>query len=204
MLKNKPSLVPRRYYINLYEVAKSVNSSLRVSEVLSTLAQSTASTLDAKGCAVLLLSPDKKRWWYGVTWGLSESYVNKSPISTDESIIEAFSKARSVLVFNASEDERVQYREEAKKEGIASILSVTLTVKGNVIGVLSVYTSDPRVFPEEEINFVEAVADLAAIALQNARLYEWARKADTDIAHDLLEWCGSWEQAERHPPPLPF
>lgn len=204
MRRNKPSLVPRRYYINLYEIAKSVNSSLRVYEVLSVLAQSTASALDAKGCAVLLLSPDKKRWWYGATWGLSESYVSKSPISTDESIIEAFSKARSVLVFNASKDERVQYREETKKEGIASILSVPLTVKGSVIGVLGVYTSDPRVFPEEEVNFVEAVGDLAAIALQNARLYEWARKGDIDIASDLLEWYASWEQVERYPPPPPF
>jgi GAF domain-containing protein len=204
MRRSKPSLVPRRYYINLYEIAKSVNSSLRVCEVLSALAQSTAYALDAKGCAALLLSPDKKRWWYGATWGLSESYVSKSPISTDESIIEAFSKAHSVLVFNASKDERVQYREEAKKEGIASILSVPLTVKGSVIGILSVYTSDPRMFPEEEINFVEAVADLAAIALQNARLCECARKSDADIAHDILEWYASWEQAERYPPPPPF
>ena len=194
MLKAKSSLVPRRYYVNLYKIAKAINSSLQVREVMSILTQNTAAAIDAKGCAVLLLSPDKKRLWHGAVWGLSDSYINKGPLSVDFSIAEACIQARSVLVLKANEDERVQYQEEAKKEGIASILSVPLTVKGEVVGILRVYTSDPRMFPEEEISFLEAIADLAAIALQNARLYEWAKRSEIDIGHDLLEWYASWAE----------
>jgi len=194
MLKDKPYLVPRRYYISLYETAKAINSSLLVREVLTAIAENAAAAADAKGCALLLLSPDKKRLWYGAACGLSESYLQKGPIFADASIAEACAQCRPVLVLKPSEDERVQYREEAKKEGIGSILSVPLTVRNEVIGVLRVYTSDPRVFPDEEVNFLRAVADLAAVALENARLYEWARRSDIDIGHDILEWYVSWEQ----------
>lgn len=194
MLKAKSSLVPRRYYVNLYEIAKAINSSLQVREVMSILTQNTAAAIDAKGCAVLLLSPDKKRLWHGAVWGLSDSYINKGPLSADSSIAEACIQARPVLVLKANEDERIQYQEEAKKEGIASMLSVPLTVKGEVVGILRVYTSDPRIFPEEEIRFLEAIANLAAIALQNARLYEWSKRSEIDIGHDLLEWYASWAE----------
>jgi len=194
MLKDKPSLVPRRYYVELYETAKAINSSLQVREVMSTLTRNTATAIDAKGCAVLLLSPDRKQLWHGAAWGLSDSYINKGPLSADSSIAEACIKAHPVLVLKASEDERVRYRKEAKQEGIASILSVPLTVKGEVVGILRVYTSDPRTFSEEEVSFLGAIADLAAIALQNARLYEWVKRNEIDIGHDLLEWYASWAE----------
>jgi GAF domain-containing protein len=193
VLKDKPALVPRRYYINLYEIAKAINSSLQVREVMNILARNTAMAVDAKGCVVLLLSPDKKRLWHGAAWGLSEAYINKGPISADASIAEAITEAHPVLVLKASEDGRIQYREEAKQEGVASVLSIPLVVEGEVVGVLRVYTSDPRIFPDEELNFLGAVADLAAIALQKARLFEWMRRQDIDVGRDLREWYASWE-----------
>ena len=130
MLKAKSSLVPRRYYVNLYEIAKAINSSLQVREVMSILTQNTVTAIDAEGRAVLLLSPDKKRLWHRAVWGLSDSHINEGPLSADSSTAEACIQARPVLVLKANEDERIQSQEEAKKEGIASMLSVPLTVKG--------------------------------------------------------------------------
>jgi len=186
--KGKPYLVPRRYYEALYEVAKAINSSLRVDGVLKAISESTAKAMDVKGCAVLLLSPDKKKLWYGASYGLSEQYLQKGEILADTSVAETWNERRPVVVKRADLDLRIQYREEAKKEGIGSILSIPLALKDDIIGVLRVYTSDPRVFPQEEIEFVQAISDLAAIALENARLREWINRDSDKIRTDLTDW----------------
>ena len=138
--KVKPYLIPRRYYETLFEAAKAVNSSLRLNDVLKAIVESTAKATDAKGCSVLLLSSDRKKLWYGASYGLSEQYLKKGEILADTSIAETWSENRPVLVQRAAFDWRIQYREEAKKEGIGSILSVPLVLKDEVIGVLRIYT----------------------------------------------------------------
>ena len=51
-----------------------------------------------------------------------------------------------VVILDMSSDTRVQYPEEAKREGIVSVLSVPISVKGQIIGVLRIYTSDQKIF----------------------------------------------------------
>jgi len=74
-------------------------------------------------------------------------------------------------VFDATKDERIQYRENAKKEGIASMLSVPMLLREEIIGVIRVYTAEPYDFTLDDMYFVGAVANLGAIALGNAKLY---------------------------------
>jgi GAF domain-containing protein len=80
------------------------------------------------------------------------------------------------------------------EESIYSIMFVLLTVKEAVLGILSMCTSDPRVFPEEEMNFVQTVTNFGAQALANARCCEWARRMDIEIAPDILNWNSSWAE----------
>lgn len=185
-------LVPRKYYSSLYEIAKAMNSSLQVSEVMRTIVESTANAVDAKGCAVALLSPDRKRLWRGSTYGLSESYLQKGPVFTIAGIGKCINERHPIAVLKASEDELIQYREEAKKEGIVSMLFVPMELRDEIIGVLTVCTSDPRTFQDEDVDFLKAIADLAAVALANARLYEWVRRNEIGVARDLLDWYTSW------------
>jgi signal transduction histidine kinase len=74
-----------------------------------------------------------------------------------------------VAILNAAEDERVQYREQAKQEGIASMLSAPMLFKGDVVGVVRVYTAKQHYFTRSEIYFVREVANLGAIALERAK-----------------------------------
>ena len=52
------------------------------------------------------------------------------------------------------------------------MLSVPMMRKGEVIGVIRLYTSEPCEFSEDDIYFVSAVANLGAIALANAKSYQ--------------------------------
>ena len=145
----------------------------------------------------MLLSPDRKQLFNTAAYGLSDWYVRKGPVSIDKSISEALG-GKAVAVLDATEDERVQYRKQAKKEDIASILSVPVSLREETIGVIRVYTGKPYRFTTDDIFFVRAVAHLGAIALENARLYESVQKDYTTFRRDMLKWHAS--EAYRTPP----
>ena len=142
--------------------------------------------MDAKGCSLMLLTGDKKQLLHMAAYGLSDWYVRKGPVSTDKSISEAL-EGKSIAVVDATEDERVQYRKQAQKEGIASILSVPVSLREEIVGVIRVYTKQPYHFTTEDTFFVRAVANLGAIALKNARLYESVQKDYATFRRDILE-----------------
>ncbi len=118
---------------------------------------------------------------------LRDWYVRKGPISADKSISEAL-EGKAVAILDATKDDRIQYREQAKKEGIASILSVPMMLREENIGVIRVYTAEPFHFTMDDIYFVGAVANLGAIALENAKLYESVQKDYETFRQDVLEW----------------
>ena len=93
-------------------------------------------------------------------------------------------KGKSVLLKNAQKDKNFQYRDKARSEGIKSVLVVPLMVEKKAIGVLRVYTDKEKAFKEDEMQFLEVVANLSAIALENARLHQALRNDyDLLIAH---------------------
>jgi GAF domain-containing protein len=175
------------YYTSLYELAATLNSARAPDSILRSVAEGVAKAMGAKGCSLMLLSPDKKVLLHTVAYGLSDWYVRKGPVSADRSISEAM-EGKPIAVFEATKDEQIQYREQAKKEGIASILSVPMMLREETIGVIRVYTAEPCHFTMDDIYFVGAVANLGAISLENARLYEATQKDYETFRRDMLEW----------------
>jgi len=176
-----------KFYESLYQAASVLNSARAPETVLRSLVESVAKATKAKACSLMLLTPDRKVLLHTVAYGLSDWYLRKGPIRVDKSISDAL-EGKPVRILNVTGDERVMYQEQAKKEGIASILSVPMMLRGEVIGVVRVYTSKPYHFGEDDIYFVEAVANLGAIALENARLYEAVQKDYDAFRREMLQW----------------
>lgn len=156
-------------YKVLYEIAKEINSNLSVSSVLKAIVESTTRAIGAKGCALLLLNPDGKTLEHTVYYGLSEKHVGKDPVRMDQATSETL-RGRVVAVENVLQDPRIQYKEVARREGIASLLSVPFTLSNRVVGVLRIYTADIRRFSRDDMDFLVAVANLGALALERARV----------------------------------
>ncbi|MBI2906078.1 MAG: GAF domain-containing sensor histidine kinase [Chloroflexi bacterium] len=181
------------YYKALHEVAAAINSSLERDVVLKQIVKGAARAAATKACSLMLLSGDQKTLLHVAACGLSERYMRKGPVSVDISLADAL-KGKAVAVFAACDDPRVQYREQARREGIASMLCVPVVLKERVIGVMRLYTAEPRHFAEEDTSFLTAVANLGAIALENAKLYETIKANDAlrkrlfaIASHDLRE-----------------
>lgn len=176
------------YYHELYEIAASINSAGSREKILQSIVQGICQTMKSKGCSLLLLSQDRKSLIHTVSWGLSQAFTEAGPRSIEKSLPETVvGKGRVAIVNNlAEEKDRVAYPEVALKEGIVSILAVPIRLRDDIIGQLRVYTGEPRHFSDDDIYFVQAVANLGAIALENTRLYESLQKVYDAMTNDFI------------------
>jgi signal transduction protein with GAF and PtsI domain len=127
--------------------------------------------MNSKICSLMLLEKDKKELVIKATQSVSETYNKKANIKLGEGIAGRVAReGNPIQVLDVKLDERYMNRNIAEKEGLCSLLSVPLMVKKNVIGVLNCYTSTPHVFTDTEINIITAIANQAAIVIENSRI----------------------------------
>lgn len=130
----------------------------------------------AKACSLRLLDRRRKRLILGCSTGLSEGYIRKGPVLIEESALDREAmEGKTVYLENAQSDPRFQYPEKAKQEGIYSVLVAPLTAEGACVGVLRIYAGEVRRFDQEEMRFLEAMARLSGLALENARMHQTLR-----------------------------
>jgi GAF domain-containing protein len=99
--------------------------------------------------------------------------LRKGPVVRAQSALDrAALQGQVVIVPNVATNPLFQYPQAAQEEGIASVLCVPLRAHGEAIGVMRAYTAEPHDFSEIEQEFVQALADLGALAIVNARRFE--------------------------------
>ncbi|OGP62394.1 MAG: hypothetical protein A2170_01365 [Deltaproteobacteria bacterium RBG_13_53_10] len=159
------------YYAAFIQITKAISSSIDLETVLHLIVKSICEITDSKGCTLMLLDEKGDRLEAKSFYGLSEQYVRKGPLAADRSIADTL-KGEPVIIEDATSDPRVQYPDEARQEGIASIVSVPIILRGRSIGVLRLYTAVHCQFTEDDIHFLSAVAMQSGLAIENARVYE--------------------------------
>jgi len=170
-------MAEERYYHTLYEMARTINSSLDPAQVLEKIVTEVTQAVNAKAASIRLLGRRRQRLLLGAAYGLSRGYLRKGPIEVDKSGIDKeVIEAKRPVTTNTCAVGVLQYPEEAAREGIKSIMVVPLMVEGQVIGVLRVYDEECRDWAPHEVDFLQAVADLSAISIENARLHEALKK----------------------------
>lgn len=170
-----------RYFRTLAEVARVVNSSLETGNVLCAVTEQTTKAVRAKGCTLRLLDRSGSRLLPSAAFGLSKEYFRKGSVDLAHSEVDREVIAgKTIHIPNAQSDPRFQYGEAAKKEGIVTVLVTPLMVDGKAIGVMRIYTTTERSFDEPSLDFLHAVADISAMAIENARLHQ-ALKTDYEM-----------------------
>ncbi|MGH7967500.1 MAG: GAF domain-containing protein, partial [Limisphaerales bacterium] len=162
-----------RLFESLASVSQTINSTINLDEALDVITREASILMHAKMCSLMLL--DESREWLDLrsSYGASDAYVKKPRLSVEESTLGVVVRRRKpIQVANVQTSHRYQNSEVARKEGLVTLLSVPLVFGGQAIGTLSVYTGNPYSFSNEEIRILSALAELSAIAIEKARLYE--------------------------------
>ena len=163
----------------LSKVANLIASGMYVDELLRLIVQVTAEVMHSKISSLMMLDEEKKELVIRATQSVSEAYNKKPNIKLGQGIagIAALDN-KPVVVLDLQKDTRYLNQDIASDEGLVSLASVPLAVKGRVIGVLNCYTSKKHEFSKTELNILTALANQAALAIENAELVVRARSAE--------------------------
>jgi signal transduction histidine kinase len=162
-----------RLFEALASVSQAINSTLNLDDALNVVTREACVLMQAKMCSLMLL--DETHEWLDLraSFGAGEAYLRKPRLSLEESLLGIVLRRKKPLqVQNVQTSTRYQHVEVARREGLVALLSVPLLFSGQAIGVLSVYTGKTYSFSNEEIRILSALAELSAIAIEKARLYE--------------------------------
>lgn len=155
----------------LSRISQTITSNLYLEDILRLIVMVTAEVMNSKICSLMLVDEDKKELVIRATQSVSEAYNKKPNIKIGEGVSgKVASENRPIAVLDVRKDADYMNRGVAIKEKLCSLLSVPMAVKKKVIGVLNCYTSTPHKFTKTEINMFTAVANQAAVAIENAQL----------------------------------
>ncbi|MFH1736894.1 MAG: GAF and ANTAR domain-containing protein [Actinomycetota bacterium] len=155
----------------LLQMSSAMVSDRYLDEILQLMVRMTADIMGSKICSIMLLVDAGNELEIKATQALSEEYRLKPPLKVGQSISgKAVKEKRPIMALDVTKEPLYMFPVIAKKEGLKSIVSVPMMVKDRVIGVINSYTTQEHRFTKEEVEFLQIVANQAAIAIENTKL----------------------------------
>jgi GAF domain-containing protein len=161
----------KKYLPLLLEVTKAITSTRDAKEVFDLIVRKVPEVMDVDAATIRLLDESGKKLHLRAAFGLSDAYLNRGPVDAEESVMKALA-GTPIAVPEAAEDSRFHYPEEARTEGIHSILVAPIPIRGEVRGILRLLTKTRRIFEPVEIDLAASLAEQCGIAIENAGSYE--------------------------------
>lgn len=159
----------------LYEVTKIINSTLNLKDLLKIIIDLACRIISAEAASIMLIDKKEKCLYFEVVEGEKEEQLKKIKVPLGQGIAGwVAEKGESLLIPDVTKDARFYHRVDEETKFITkSILCVPLKTKDKIIGVIEVLNSiGKESFDDEDIELLSALANQAAVAIENARLYE--------------------------------
>ena len=138
------------------------------------MTQLLVAALELKGCTIFVLNPESEELEALASFGLSTGYLQKGPILSDKSITETF-RGKPVVIRDVNNTNRLQYPENAKKEGIGAIVSIPINFYGKVIGAIRLYHHAMWDISEKDVDSLLVLAENIGLAMTYTRLLKALR-----------------------------
>lgn len=151
------------------------------------LTQIIVGTTGIRGMAVLILDPSNDELEFLASAGLSRDYLQKGPILANKSI-RLGSNREPVIISNVETSDQLQYPEKARQEGIKAIISQPVKRQGKLIGALRFYHSEEWDVSDNDMDYIELLAQNVAMAL----IYFRVRHAVHNVQETVNEIHPVW------------
>ncbi len=174
---------------SLNAIGKTLTSQLQVQTVHDIICRNAADDMSARGASIMPINIDTGKLEIVAHYGLSEDFIHKGPVEIEKSVKDCLNDTETVIE-DATNDQRIQYPQAVKDEGIKSIICIPLKLKDRVIGLLRIYTAYKYKSNREDLEFLKTLADFGTVAIENARLYEHVRRDYEDLTKDVWKWYG--------------
>jgi sigma-B regulation protein RsbU (phosphoserine phosphatase) len=159
----------------LYHLSQAFNSTLDLDEVLNRVMDEVIAIVHAERGFVMLHEADR-RLAFRAARGMDQTTIQDPQFQVSRSIVERVAReGEPLLTSDALQDDRLSMRRSVTILGLRSVLCVPLRTRDRILGVVYV---DSRIragiFSRADLDLLTAIASSAAIAIENARLYQVA------------------------------
>lgn len=158
------------------EVSCALSSELNLEHLADLVIESLTKHFKAEEASIMLVEPESDSLIIKASRGLSPQIIKKTRLKLGEGISGWVAKhGEAVLLSRGQKDPR--FAKLMKRENIVSAISVPLKFKSRIVGVLNLNNIGRKdVFNDEDVAFLSILADITAVAVENAQLYEKARR----------------------------
>src|SRR5437660_11484104 len=157
----------------LYELARDLSSSLDLDVVLRKVMDRVITLMKASRGVIVLVDPVTQTMSVQMAGGETDTEECRAVLGSRTVIEQVVGTGQAVVSTDATLDDRFKGQQSVILQNLRSIIAVPLVTKGKVIG--AVYVDNPfraSIFEEKDKEFLQAISDLAAIAIDNARQYQ--------------------------------
>lgn len=162
----------------LHRVSSIIASTLDLDRVLQIITTQAVQLSGADRSCIFEVDPEKQRLHVLAHYGLNSADVREISIPVGQCCagraVQTGQPSMAVDCFQTN-DQCFMHNDPLLTSEIHSVLCVPLAVKRNVLGCICIYSSHRHLLSEEQMQLVVTFANEAAIAIENARLYEEAR-----------------------------
>ncbi len=180
--------VDKKIDFNVFKVVFHAMAQSEDLEIMTNhLAQLLVAALEIKGCTIFALNPESEELEMVASFGLSMNYVHKGPVLTKKSLA-GDHHGETTIIRDVTKTNRLQYPEDAKKEGVGAIVSIPIRSHEKVIGALRLYHHDAWEISDEDVDSLLVFAESIGIAMNYTRIL----KALKTIHHAIDDLNGVW------------
>lgn len=189
MAKEQPDQHTTEQIHALLEISEAVTSERYIDDVLKLILTVAANVAGAKICSLLLLAEKSGELKLRATQSMDDVYTRKPNLRLGEGVAGRVAESgEPKIVEDVKKEPFYINREIARRAGLCSLLCLPLRVKGRVIGVLNCYTEELHHFSSTEVDVLTAVANQAAVAIENTELLVRTRVIEAELeARKMIE-----------------
>jgi diguanylate cyclase (GGDEF)-like protein len=158
----------------LYEVGKAISSVLDFKKLQHIILETVVKVIKAEKGSLMLLDDSERILSIGVAVGLSEDVTRETRLEIGQSIAGWVVDTRKPLFVKNVETDQAFLAIKKKNVKTGTLMCVPLLAKDKLLGALNVSKSVPESFSEKDFELFVNLANQAAIAIENARLYRYA------------------------------
>jgi GAF domain-containing protein/HAMP domain-containing protein len=151
-------------------------SSLDLETVLSSVLESAMSVIPASHTHIYLYDEAAEAFTYGTALWRDGRRDPAVPSPRPEGFTAAVAHEGRIIVINDAPNHPFYASTEAQGWGLQAIAGLPIRRAGRTLGVFTISFLEPHTFSEAELRVLSLLGDQAAVAVENARLFEAARR----------------------------
>lgn len=161
--------------LNLIEISKFLNSTMNLRSLLNKLFSEVKHIMMSEGCSLILIDKETGELKFQIVKGKKSQIIKEVTIPANKGFYGWIAKNKQPLIVNNVKNDKRFYRRVDEKSGFKTrnLIGVPLIINNEIIGIMeAVNKKKNESFSQSDMEIFVALANQAAIAIQNAQYYE--------------------------------